>query len=140
MGDKVASLAGKRVIVISDNDGLTQAMALDLSHCLKLQTISLTSGSSERSRVQVERNSFDLIVVVTSSPTSEPVVMLGRALLAQQIGCVPLLIVSDRPFDPDMDNQFFHLNFPIKADQLLHKVAEILRMRSESCYICKEPV
>lgn len=127
MGNTVTNLAGKRVVVLSDNDALAQAIEVALSKCLNLNMVRFVSSSTEQWMGRVRNNDFDLIVVATSLPTSEPIVMLIQASLAQQIGQVPLLIVSDRPFDPDMDNRFFHLDFPVRAGELRDKVKEILQ-------------
>ena len=127
MGNAVTNLAGKRVVVLSDNDALAQAIEVALGKCLNLSMVRFVSSSAKQWMGQVRNNDFDLIVVATSLPTSEPLVMLIRASLAQQIGQVPLLIVSDRPFDPDMDNRFFHLDFPVGAGELRDKVKEILQ-------------
>ena len=127
MVEASANLAGKRVAVLSDNDGLAQAIELGLSHCLKSEIVTCVLSPLAQGKNQIKSEEFDLIVVVISLPTSEPVVMLTQASLAQQIGQVPLLIVSDRPFDPDMDNRFFHLDFPVGAGELRDKVKEILQ-------------
>ena len=127
MGNAVTNLAGKRVVVLSDNDALAQAIELALSHCLDLNMVRFVSSPAEQWMGQIKNDDFDLIVVATSLPTSEPVVMLSQASLAQQIGQVPLLIVSDRPFDPDTDHRFFHLGFPMNAGELRNKVKEILQ-------------
>jgi len=72
---------------------------------------------------------FDLIVVAMSSPTSEPVVALARASLAGQIGQVPLLIISDRPFHSDPNDRIIHLDFPFDIDGLCDKVKEVLQVK-----------
>jgi len=122
-------LRGKRIIVLSDNDELAQAIELSLSHCLALKITRIPSSLPESKERDSNRDEFDMIVLATSLPTSEPVVMLAQAALTQQIGRVPLLIVSDRPFDPDMHHQFFHLDFPMNAHALRDKIREILHLQ-----------
>ena len=132
-----ADLAGKRVLVLSDNDGLSRAIGLNLKHS-HLEVVRLVP-SSPRQRCPEERRTgsqaavgdVDLIVVAMSSPTSEPVVALARASLAGRIGQVPLLIISDRPFHSDPDDQIIHLDFPFDIDGLRDKVQEILQRDSE---------
>lgn len=132
----VADLAGKRVLVLSDNDGLSRAIELNLKHS-QLEIIKLAlSPPGQRSEpvegqreCQAEVGHFDLIVVAMSSPTSEPVVALARTSLIRQIGQVPLLIISDRPFQSDPDDQIIHLDFPFDIDRLHDKVEEILQDR-----------
>jgi hypothetical protein len=147
-------LARRRILVLSDNDGLSRAIELNLKHShLEVIRLALSSprlrkrpsaqgrgkGSAKRQRCpekqrtgsQAEVGDFDLIVVAMSSPTSEPVVALARASLAGRIGRVPLLIISDRPFQSEPDDQITHLDFPFDIDRLHDKVKEILQRRSE---------
>jgi hypothetical protein len=140
-----ANLAGKRVLVLSDNDGLSRAIELNLerSH-LEVVKFALSSPrprypehtSSRACRgvegweSQNEVGDFDLIVVAMSSPASEPVVALYRASLVGQIGQVPLLIISDRPFQSDPGDRIIHLDFPFDIDGLHDKVEKILQDRS----------
>jgi len=140
-----ADLAGKRVLVLSDNDGLSRAIELNLERS-DLEVVKFALSSPRRQRCsepassrayqgiegqgsQNEVGDFDLIVVAMSSPTSEPVVALSRASLTGQIGQVPLLIISDRPFQSDLDDQIIHLDFPFDIDRLHDKVEEILQGR-----------
>ena len=133
-----ADFARKRILVLSDNDGLSRAIELNLE-CSDLEVVKFALSSPRQlSRAyhggqgresQDEVGKFDLIVVAMSSPTSEPVVVLYRASLVGQIGQVPLLIISDRPFQSDPDDQIIHLDFPFDIDRLHDKVEEILQGR-----------
>jgi len=127
MGNRGARLAGKRVLVLSDNDGLSRAIELNLDNHLELEIVKLSASSLERRGSQVENGDFDLIVVAMSSPASEPVVALARASLADRIGQIPLLIVSDRPFESAPGDLIVHLDFPFDIDRLHDKVREILQ-------------
>jgi hypothetical protein len=121
------SLRGRRVLILSDNDGLSRAIALNLSSCLNVKIARFDPKSPQGWTLQTETDSFDLMIVAMSSPTSEPVVALARASLAGLIGRVPLLIISDRPFDSAADDRITHLDFPFDIDKLCHTVSEILR-------------
>lgn len=125
----VADLARKRVLVLSDNDGLSRAIESNLNSHLEVVRLTLSSPGQRES--QAELGDFDMIVVAMSLPTSEPVVALARASLAGRIGQVPLLIISDRPFHSDLDDQIIHLDFPFDIDGLHDKVKEILQRDSE---------
>jgi hypothetical protein len=48
-------------------------------------------------------------------------------LLTGRVGQVPLLIISDRPFDSVPEVRIFHLDFPFGVDGLRDKVKEILQ-------------
>lgn len=121
----VADLVGKRVIVLSDDERLARVIESALKHS-HLEVEGLVLGSPKQRGSQTELGDFDLMVVAVSSPTSEPVVVLAMASLAGRIGQVPLLIISDRPFHPDLDDQIFHLDFPFDIDELHDRVEEIL--------------
>jgi DNA-binding response OmpR family regulator len=121
-----ADLAGKRVLVLSDNDGLSRAIELNLERS-GLEVVKLALSSPGQRGRQAEVGDFDLIVVAMSSPTNEPVVALAKASLAGLIGQVPILIISDRPFHSDPDDQIIHMDFPFDIDKLYDKVKEILQ-------------
>jgi hypothetical protein len=120
------SLRGKRVFILSDNEGLSRAIALNLSSCLEVRAARFEPGSPQDWEFQTENDGFDLMIVAMSSPTSEPVVALARASLAGSIGQVPLLIISNRPFDSAPDDRITHLDFPFDIDRLCHTVCEML--------------
>jgi len=122
----MANLARKRVLVLSDNEGLSRAIELNLNMHLELEIVRLAAGSLERRGSRMENGDFALIVLAVSSLSSEPVVALARASLADRIGRVPLLIISDRPFDSDLADRITHLDFPFKIEDLHDKVEEIL--------------
>jgi hypothetical protein len=131
-------LAGKRIAVLSDNDGLAQAIKVSLGGCLNLEIVRDVLSPPVPRKNEFKNGKFDLILVAASLPTSEPVVMLARASLAQKIGQVPLLIVSDRPFDAGESTRFFHLGFPVNANRLCDKVKEILQRQSSPRFRWRE--
>jgi len=114
----------KRVFVVSDNVGLARAIDLNLKACFEADTVLIAPHPGENLAIAGD---CDLIIVATSSPTSEPVVALAKASLAERIGQVPLLIISDRPFDPDVDERIAHLDFPFHVSALHKAVQELLQ-------------
>ena len=121
------SLRGKRVLILSDNEGLSRAIALNLDTCLKVKSTRFKPKPPQDWELQAENDGFDLMILAMSLSTSEPVVALARASLVGLIGQVPLLIISDRPFDSAPNDQITHLDFPFDIDKLCHTVGEILR-------------
>jgi hypothetical protein len=117
----------KRVLVVSDNEGLSRAIALNLDNCLEVKTVRLEPQTPEHWIPHAERIRFDLMIVAMSSPASEPVIALARASLASQVGQVPLLIISDRPFDSAPEDHISHLDFPFDIDRLCYTVREMLQ-------------
>ena len=117
----------KTVFVVSDSDGLARAIDLNLRDSFEINTVLTMPHTSPSGRNPVAAGDCDLIIVATSSPTSEPVVALAKASLVGRIGQVPLLIISDRPFDSDVDEQIAHLDFPFRVSELLKAVQGLLR-------------
>ncbi len=124
----ITDQTAKRVLILSDDSRLSKVMKVCLDSGLGVETIVLTPDSL-RQQGGLDRNSHcDLIVVATSSPVNKPVAMLARTSLTEQIGRIPLLIISNRSFDADPNGQIVHLDFPFDADTLRDKVKEILRV------------
>jgi hypothetical protein len=117
-------LAGKRVLVLSDNAKLSRAIEFNLSR--HLQVVRLAPGLPGQPGHQTEIGSFDLIVVGMSLPVNDPVA-LSLSLLAGQISPVPLLIISERLFHSDPNLRIVHMDFPFDVDKLYDKVVEILQ-------------
>ncbi len=118
-------LAGKRVLVLSDNNGLSRVIEFSLEND-GLEVIKSVSGSWQQGEWQSEVADVDLIIVAMSSPASQPAAVLARASVAGRVGQVPLLLISDRPFHSDSEDQIAHLDFPFEIDGLYDKVEEIL--------------
>jgi hypothetical protein len=114
--------AGKRIVVLSDNEGLSRAIEFNLNSNLNAEVVLMATNASLRYKAEQP----DMMVVAVSSPTSEPVVELSRACLAGYIGRVPLLIISDRPFESKPRERITHLDFPFDVDGLHNRVEQIL--------------
>jgi len=56
----------------------------------------------------------------------EPVVELARRSLIDKLGKVPLLIISDRPFDSNPPDRFAHLSFPFTPERLCSQILQFL--------------
>jgi hypothetical protein len=123
----ITDAARKRILVLSDNHGLSRAIRLNLDGCMDLEIVRFRLDSQDKQVVQAGNGDFDLLVVAMSSPTSEPVVALARSSLTDQIGRIPLLIISDRPFDSDPEDRIVHLDFPFDVDKLCRKVQDMLQ-------------
>jgi len=125
MGNVLTGLTEKQVLVISDNDTLAQVIESSLRCGLKVQVKTLVM-SSQQHRRYTNDEMFDLIVVAMSSPSNEPVIALARASLGGYIGQIPILIISDKSFQPDLGVQIAHLDFPFVIEKLNDKVSDIL--------------
>jgi DNA-binding NtrC family response regulator len=121
-------LKRKRVLILSDNAGLSRAIALNLDSRLEVETVRFEPKSAQRGRRETRSDGFDLMIVAMSSPTSEPIVALARASLAVQIGQIPLLIISNRPFDSTPEDRITYLDFPFDIDRLCYTVRKMLHL------------
>jgi hypothetical protein len=115
-----------KIIVLSDNDGLARAIEVNLERCCRAEVVHLVGGTSGRYAGPFAGDCH-LIIVALSSPASEPIVALAQASLVGRIGQVPLLIISDRPFESDPVDRIAHLDFPFDVDELCCRVQRILR-------------
>ncbi len=127
MRDLGDDLAGKKILVVSDDAKLSRAIELNLTNPSKIEVVGLGSESPVWVPSSGLEASIDLLVVATSSPASEPVVMLARAALSAIVGLVPLLIISDRPFEADRETRIDHLTFPFCPIELYNRVRGILK-------------
>jgi len=76
-------LAGKKVLVLSDNETFFMVIQLNLQKGLGLEVVAPASSSLKQRESLSKDGDFDLIVVAMSSPMSEPVVALAKASLDQ---------------------------------------------------------
>jgi hypothetical protein len=118
-----------KALVLSDNDGLSRAIAINLRKHFTMEIVQIAPDTS--APPDDAASDVKLIVVALSSPNSEPVVMLSRNALTGYIGQVPTLIISDRPFKAAPRDRIFYLNFPFDIDQLANKVKEILKIQMQ---------
>ena len=122
----MGELSGKRVLVLGDSELLFNVIEANLKLArLKIDRFELRRRSPGCPRSQA-CPSFDLIVVASSSPCSEPVVSLCRAALTEHIGRIPILIISDREFEADHEDLIYHLDFPFEPDALRNLVLALL--------------
>lgn len=114
----------KRALILCDNDSLGKAIQLHLQNRLHVLPPHKEgyNGNGESSEQP------ELIVVALSSAQSDPVAILIQASLVNQIGRIPLLIISDRPVQIAPTNQITYLGFPFDIDTLYQKVDEILEL------------
>lgn len=121
--DNRANLSRKRIVVLGDRQILAEAIKLTLSKLLNVEIVERTADELVH---QEKVKDLDLIVLASSSPVSEPPQAVARASLGDALGQVSLLMISDRPFDADLEQEIYHLDFPFRHDQLCDTVREIL--------------
>jgi len=119
----------KLVLVLSDSDLLFSVICANLQQPeLKLLQRKPTGNGvlSLQKNGKTETSVPDLIIVASSSPSTEPVVALAEAALNDQVGHIPLLIISDRNFTTCREKKIFHLDFPFDPEALRHSVCTLL--------------
>ena len=113
-----SDLQGKIVLVLSDDDWLLRAIRVNLNAGLQARVV--TPGE------HAVGDLADLIVVAMSRSSGEPLLALAQASLVQSVGQVPVLIISDRPFDPSPTDGISYLAFPFQVEELRSTVMGLL--------------
>jgi len=72
-----------------------------------------------------------LIVLALSSPNNDPAMMLNKAALNDQLGRVPMLIISEVPCRFTPNDRVVCLNFPFDIDELCGQVVKLLEERAD---------
>jgi hypothetical protein len=121
MGD--SQPAKKKILILSDDERVARVIEL----VLKRSSFAETEIARQPNR-PLETSNLSLIILVASSPASEPVVALAQAALVEQVGRIPLLIVSDEPFQASPDHLIFHLDLPFDHDELQRQVHNLLAL------------
>jgi len=114
----------KNVLVLSDDEMLSQVIELALGDLYQTRPVLLGSPEGRASCADLE--DVDLIILALGSPDSEPVVALTRMALTEAAGQVPLLIISSKRFRPDSDVPIYHLDFPFDVRELRAKVNQVV--------------
>jgi len=121
--------SGKLILVLSDSDLLFSVICANLQQpeLTLLQRNPTSNRALSLQKNGKTKNSVpDLIIVASSSPSTEPVVALAEAALNDQVGQTPLLIISDRNFATCYEKKIFHLDFPFDPEALRHSVCALL--------------
>ena len=118
----VKNKTSKQAVVLCDNDLLFDVIKLNLQQIQVRPVRHKTGSPTHHLEEQSKAGDFDLIIVAISLPNGEPVVTLFEASLTKHIGQIPLLIISDRKFDSNLDDRIFHLTFPFDASDLRNTV------------------
>jgi hypothetical protein len=120
----------KLILVLSDSELLFSVISANLGQSeLKLRqrnSIDKNGDSHPQKSGKTRHETPDLIIVANSSPSTEPVVSLAEAALNDQVGHIPLLIISDRNFAICREKKIFHLDFPFDPDALQRSVFSLL--------------
>jgi hypothetical protein len=114
----------KRVLILSDSDDLSRAIALSLDG--SVDAVRAGPITAKAGKEQVCRDGFDLIVLGASLPDSEPAAMLYEGVLDERIDDIPLLIVSPRMFFSDPKERIFYSDLPFDRERLRAQVLQIV--------------
>ena len=115
-----------QVLVLCDYDPLYGAIELKLSGLSHVRVIRRESNGAERPASTQPTGDFDLIIVAPMPPTNDPMRILSQASLLNQVGLMPLVIISEQPSQPESDDRITHLNFPFDMDDLPRTVSRAL--------------
>jgi hypothetical protein len=124
----MTDVISKQVHVLCDYDALYAAIELKLSSLPQVQVVRFGSDSTDRA--DNAGLAGDLIIVAPVPPINDPMSILSKASLLNQVGQVPVLIISEQPSRPESDDRITYLNFPFDMDDLSCTVVDILEQRS----------
>ena len=116
----------KKVFVLSDHQAFFDIIKLNLA----TPTVRVLNHKENHGADNPELADLDLILVISSTTSHEPVISLFNASLIQHVGLIPLLIVSDRKFEPSVNGNIHHLDFPFDARHLRNKVCQLLGIQN----------
>lgn len=111
----------KEILIICDSLSLARLLQWSLQSYGHITQRLLNTVTPLRKR------SLDLIVLALSSSANEPVVALTRLAAGRWLGRVPLIIISDRPFESAPQENILHMNFPFDTERLGQTVESILQ-------------
>jgi len=130
----MTDVMSKQIHVLCDYDALYAAIELKLSGLSQVQVNRFDSLPPQRS--DNGRLAGDLIIVAPVPPINDPMFILSRASLLDQVGQVPILIISEQPSRSESDDRVTYLNFPFDMDDLNCTVVDILAKRPCSDLEC----
>ncbi len=127
------------ISVLCDYDALYAAIELKLSALPHVHVIRLESNPVDRPENgqpmrnlagEIARNPA-LIIVASIPPINDPMSLLSRTSLRDQVGQAPVLVISEQPSRPESDDRITYLNFPFDMDDLTQTAMEILNRRPQ---------
>ncbi len=114
----------KRILLLSDDGRVAKIIEAIQAHDLAIVRFMLQPP--EQTEVSVPAGRFDLILLSLSVYENEPIVALARTSLAGLIGHLPILIISEKPFQSDAATLITYMNLPFSVTQLRDRVRDIL--------------
>ena len=130
------SVTIKRVLILSDNDGLSKAVELNLRATslpagVELETIRCVPSTDEGIKTQINHADLHLIVVALSSVSSAPALALAKNSLLHRVGYTPMLIISQTTTEFNAQEHTSHMKYPFDIDQLQNAIKDMLRTPME---------
>ena len=117
------------ILLVGDSKFLLELVATNLAP-LTAETLFFSSVQPQAPtgfrRREENAQQLRLVVLALSYSSSEPVVILDQLGLTSIVGVVPLLIISDRPFQAGLARRIFHMPFPFRATTLRQVVDAVL--------------
>lgn len=109
----------KTVLVRSDNERLSQVI-IDSLHDVCPQSLSSPKATD------LMCDEADLIIAVVSGPHDLPVVTLTRPDISRLVGKIPIVMLSQHPFDSQEIKRIHFLPLPIQPAALREQVLALL--------------
>jgi hypothetical protein len=122
----------QRILILSDNEGLSKAVeltlkALEIPEGVHLETIRLVPDTEDAIKNHMATNGLKLIVVALSSVHSEPALALAKSSLLHRVGYTPLLIISQKTSEFEHQKLISHMDYPFDIDQLQKAIRNMIQ-------------
>lgn len=110
---------GKSVLALCDSDLLLRVIEINLD--CQFQGVSLDPGESVPLAGE-----FDLVILALSAPGNDPMAILRRTGVIDQVKSIPTLVICHQPVDALPDDRIAHLPFPFDSTALRRAVNALL--------------
>ena len=118
----------RKILIVSDHPQLARAIELGLQ---PRQPVTWLARESSEAKLP-SPDGWAAIIVSLCSHIGEPLAALQRAGLTPCIGHVPILIVSERPFEAGPRDLVQHLDYPFTPEALKQAVDGLLAQATRS--------
>lgn len=113
------------ILLVSDHVGLSRAIRVTLeSEDILVVTIPMSGETHPLAR---EEPRGELIIAVISSPSRALFIAFRVSEIFNQLGRIPLLVISDEPVTSLLSEGAVHLPLPFNLDDLRRTVRRLLK-------------
>lgn len=125
------NVMSKQIYVLCDYDALYAAIELKLSGLSQAHVIRVELDRGRWPEDMSLLGTADLIIFAAIPSFNDPMTLLSRSPIGNQLGHTPVLVISERPSRPESADRITYLNFPFDMDDLTYTALAILNQQPE---------